>query len=78
MISEAFFIYLLFHIFILVINIMAFTKIPILSVFSIAFTLIIFVPAIQAFAQYEMFALMLGIMNLTLPVVAIARARHGD
>jgi len=78
MITEDFFIYLMLYIFILVINIMAYTKIPILGIFGIAFTLIIVSPSFTAFAGFEMFALMLAIMNLALPLIAIVRARHGD
>lgn len=78
MISEAFFIYLLFNIFTLVINLLAFTRIPILGIFGVAFTLIIVGPSIDAFGEYAMFAIMLGVMNLTLPVVAIVRAKHGE
>lgn len=72
MISEAFFICLLFQIFILIINILGYTKIPAFSLFGIAFELIIIVPTIDAFTGYEMFAIMLGIMNLTLPLYALS------
>lgn len=72
MIDQDFFIMLLFQIFVLVINIMGYTKIPALSIFGIAFTVIIFVPTIEAFQEYEWFGLMLGVMNLALPVYALS------
>ena len=78
MITETFFICLMFQMLVLLINVMAFTKIPILSIFSIGLELVIFVPTIKAFQEYEIFGMMFGLMNLTLPIIAIIKARHGD
>jgi hypothetical protein len=72
MIGETFFICLLFQLLVLMINILGYTKIPAMSLFGIMFELIIMVPTIIAFTDYEMFAIGLAIMNLALPVYALS------
>ena len=71
--TEAFVIYLLFQMIILVVNVLGFTKIPALSIFGIIGTLIIAVPTINAFDEYYPFALVLLLMNTALPIFALSR-----
>jgi hypothetical protein len=77
MISEAFFIYLFFQIFTVAINIMGYTKLPALSIFGIGIEIAIMIPTITAFASYELVAVMLILMNFTLPIYALNHNMRG-
>jgi hypothetical protein len=72
MISEEFFIYLLFQMIVLVVNIMGYTKIPALSIFAIGFELAIMVQTIIAFGDYWGMGIMFILMNLSLPIYALS------
>jgi hypothetical protein len=74
MISDSLLVYLLFQIIILVFNLIGFTRIPMMFFFALIGTIILAVPTIQAFGDYYMMAVFLLIVNISLPVVGLARS----
>lgn len=77
MISEEFFIYLLFQLIILVVNLLGYTKIPVMSFFAIGFELAIMVQTVIAFGDYWGMAIMFILMNLSLPIYALSHNMKG-
>ncbi len=75
MISDAILMYLIFQIILLMINILGYTKIPLLFFFGIVGTVALSVPTIQAFGEYYMMAVILILINISLPVVGLAKVR---
>lgn len=75
MISDALLIYFMFQIVLLVINILGYTKIPLLFFFGIIGTVVLAVPTIQAFGSYYMMAVILILINISLPVVGLAKLK---
>lgn len=74
MITDDFFIYLLIQIILLVINLIGYSKIPLLGAFGAIFTALLAWPTVQAFGTYSSFALMLIVINISLPAIGISRA----
>lgn len=67
----------MFQLIILMINVMAYTKIPALAIFGILGSIIIAVPTILAFGEYYLFGVILVIMNTTFPILALSKAVRG-
>lgn len=75
MISDSLLIYFMFQIVILIINILGFTKIPMLFFFGIIGTIILAIPTIQAFGEYYPMAVLLILINISLPVSGLAKLK---
>jgi hypothetical protein len=75
MIGDDFLVYFMFQIVILIINILGVTKVPMLSFFGIIGTIILAVPTIQAFGDYYLMAVLLILINISVPVVNLAKVR---
>lgn len=73
MITEQLFIYFLFQIIILSINLLGYSKIPILSFFGIIATIVIAAPTLISFDTYYMFAAVLILINISLPTISLVR-----
>jgi hypothetical protein len=65
----------MFQIVILIINILGFTKIPMLFFFGIIGTIILAIPTIQAFGEYYPMAVLLILINISLPVSGLAKLK---
>jgi hypothetical protein len=74
MISDDFFVYLLVQIVLLTINLIGYSKIPILSFLGIIGTVMMAWPTVVAFGDYPQFALLLILVNISLPTIGITRA----
>jgi len=74
MITDDLFIYMLFQVILLLINIIGYFKIPLLSLFGILGTLALALPTVNAFNDYWMMALLLIMINMSLPVVGLTKA----
>jgi hypothetical protein len=72
------FMYLIGMIILLIINLIGYTKIPILCVFGIIGTMILAIPTVNAFDDYYMIAIILLIINIGLPVMGLAKVGHND
>jgi hypothetical protein len=75
MIADSILIYLLFQIILLMINILGYTKIPMLFFFGIIGTIVLAVPTIQAFGEYYLMAIILILINISLPVTGLAKLK---
>lgn len=75
MISDTLLIYLMFQIILMVINILGYTKIPLLFFFGIIGTIVLAVPTIQAFGEYYLMAIILILINISLPVTGLAKLK---
>jgi hypothetical protein len=75
MIGDALLLYLVFQILILMINILGYTKMPLLYFFGIIGTIILAVPTIQAFGEYYLMAVVLILMNISIPITGLTRWR---
>ena len=75
MIGDALLLYLVFQILILMINILGYTKMPLLYFFGIIGTIILAVPTIQAFGEYYLMAVILILMNISIPITGLIRWR---
>lgn len=74
MITDDFFIYLLIQIILLVVNLIGYSRIPILGFFGVIGTVLMAWPTVQAFGEYSNFALLLILINISLPTIGISRA----
>lgn len=70
--------YLIGMIILLIINLIGYTKIPILCIFGIIGTMILAIPTVDAFGDYSMMAIILILINVGLPVIGLAKARNND
>lgn len=59
----------------MVINILGYTKIPLLFFFGIIGTIVLAVPTIQAFGEYYLMAIILILINISLPVTGLAKLK---
>jgi len=75
MISDSLLIYLVFQIILLMINIMGYTKIPVLFFFGIIGTIVLAIPTIEAFGEYYLMAIILILINISLPVMGLAKLK---
>lgn len=75
MITDDLLLYFMFQVMILVINVIGYSKIPILFFFSIIGTIVLAVPTIQAFGEYYLMAIILLLINISLPVIGLAKLK---
>lgn len=74
MISMDFFVYIFIQLLILGINLLGYSKIPILGFFGIIGTLIFAVPTFFSFGDYYMVAVFLILINISLPIIGLTKA----
>jgi len=74
MLDELFIVYFLFQLVLLIINLIGYSKIPILGFFGIIGSLILAVPTFFAFGDYYIMSIFLTLINISLPVIGITRA----
>lgn len=67
-------IYMIFLIFLTIINIVGYLKIPIMSMICLAITMLLVVGAFSAFVDYALLAFAFIIMNAVLAFMGLARA----
>jgi len=77
MITDDLFMYLLFQMIILVINIVGYFKIPYLGFIGIIATLSISYQTIVSFGDYYIMAVILILLNGTLPIIGFSKAYRG-
>jgi hypothetical protein len=77
MITEDFFIFLLFQIILLSINLIGYSKIPYLGFIGIIGTLILAYPTAMAFSDYPEMTIILILVNIMIPILGINKARTG-
>ena len=77
MITDDLFIYLMFQMIILVINLAGYFKIPYLGFIGIIATLSVTYPTIIAFGDYYIMAVILLLMNGILPIMGFTKAYRG-
>lgn len=75
MISDALLIYMLAMIFMIVLNIIGYLKIPILCLISLISTILLVVAVFNAFVGYEMIAFVFIIMNALIAFFGILNTR---
>ena len=73
MITDDFFVYLLVQIVLFTINLVGYSKIPILSYLGAIGTVLMAYQTVIAFNDYESFALLLILINISLPVIGLTR-----
>ena len=73
MITDDFFVYLLAQVVLLTINLIGYSKIPILSFLGIIGTVLMAYQTVIAFADYESFALLLILVNISIPAIGLTR-----
>lgn len=78
MIDDSILIYLVFQLILVIINVIGYTRIPVLMLFGIIGTLMITIPTIEGFGDYSMFAGFLIMINVCLPVIGLTRTVKGD
>jgi hypothetical protein len=78
MITDDFFIYLLFQIIILMINLIGYSKIPFLGFVGIIGTIILAYPTAVAFQPYWQITIIFILVNLMIPVLGFSKAKNGQ
>jgi hypothetical protein len=66
-------VYLIFHIILIVINIVGVLKIPTYSYFAVIATFITAYQTVIAFDSYQMIAVSLILMNISVPIIGLSR-----
>jgi hypothetical protein len=77
MITDDLFIYLMFQMIILAINLVGYFKIPYLGFIGIIATISVAYPTIVSFGDYYMMGVILILMNGTLPIMGFTKAYRG-
>ena len=75
MISDALLLYLIFQIIILMFNILGYSRIPMMWFFAIIGSVLLAVPTILAFGDYYLMAILLILVNISLPVIGLSRLK---
>ena len=66
-------IYLIFHIILIIVNIVGILKIPTYSYFAVIGTFITAYQTVIAFNDYQMIAISLILMNISIPIIGLSR-----
>jgi hypothetical protein len=75
MISDALLLYLTFQMILLMFNILGYSRISMMFFFAIIGSLILAIPTIQAFGDYYPMAILLIIVNISLPAIGLSRLK---
>ena len=78
MISDEFFIYLIFQLILLALNIVGFAKMPVILIFTAIGTFITAISTVLAFGDYQLIAIMLIITNISIPVIGVTKVNRGE
>jgi len=79
MIDDAMFVYLLFQLLLFVFALIGYSKLPVLSLLVVLGVILTAVPTINSFGEdYWMLAIILLIINGTIPVIGLSRTVKGD
>jgi hypothetical protein len=74
MITDDLMLYMMFQLILFGINVVGYLRIPYLLFFGLIGTVLVSVPTINAFGDYYYIALVLILLNISLPVMGLAKA----
>lgn len=73
MISDAIFMYLIFQMILLMLNILAYSKIPVIAIFTIIGTALVAVPTMIALDDYWIIGIILILINMSIPISGLTK-----
>ncbi len=78
MLADTLIAYLVFNLILLVVNVIGYTKLPFILIFTIIGTLLMAVPTVEGFGEdYYMFGILLLLINIGIPLAGLTKAAKG-
>lgn len=78
MISDAIVLYLMAQILLIAINLIGYSRIPILSIIGLIGGILVAIPTLDAFGDDYLIAIIPILVNITIPIMSLASVWSGD